>query len=216
MRKDIENKLGLKAMDIYGLTEVVGPGVAFECSEQTGMHINEDNFIVETIDPDTGEVLPEGEQGELVFTCITKEAFPLIRYRTRDIGVLSRKPCSCGRTLVKMLKPRGRSDDMLIIRGVNVFPTQIESVLLSFGNTAPFYQIVVDRVNNVDTFEVKIELTEEMFSDTMKDISAAEKQIKSAIESTLGISPKITLVEPKSIPRVEGKAVRVIDKRKLH
>ena len=216
MRKDIENKLGLKALDIYGLTEVVGPGVAFECEEQTGMHINEDNFIVETIDPDTGEVLPEGEQGELVFTCITKEAFPLIRYRTRDIGVLSRKPCSCGRTLVKMLKPRGRSDDMLIIRGVNVFPTQIESVLLSFGNTAPFYQIVVDRVNNVDTFEVKIELTEEMFSDTMKDISAAERQIKSAIESTLGISPKITLVEPKSIPRVEGKAVRVIDKRKLH
>ncbi len=216
MRKDIESKLGLKALDIYGLTEVVGPGVAFECEEQTGMHINEDNFIVETIDPDTGEVLPEGEQGELVFTCITKEAFPLIRYRTRDIGVLSRKPCSCGRTLVKMLKPRGRSDDMLIIRGVNVFPTQIESVLLSFGNTAPFYQIVVDRVNNVDTFEVKIELTEEMFSDTMKDISAAERQIKSAIESTLGISPKITLVEPKSIPRVEGKAVRVIDKRKLH
>ncbi|MGN0578509.1 MAG: phenylacetate--CoA ligase family protein [Ruminiclostridium sp.] len=216
MRKDIENKLGLKALDIYGLTEVVGPGVAFECEEQTGMHINEDNFIVETIDPDTGEVLPEGEQGELVFTCITKEAFPLIRYRTRDIGVLSRKPCSCGRTLVKMLKPRGRSDDMLIIRGVNVFPTQIESVLLSFGSTAPFYQIVVDRVNNVDTFEVKIELTEEMFSDTMKDISAAERQIKSAIESTLGISPKITLVEPKSIPRVEGKAVRVIDKRKLH
>ncbi|MGN0656998.1 MAG: phenylacetate--CoA ligase family protein [Ruminiclostridium sp.] len=216
MRKDIESKLGLKALDIYGLTEVVGPGVAFECEEQTGMHINEDNFIVETIDPDTGEVLPEGEQGELVFTCITKEAFPLIRYRTRDIGVLSRKPCSCGRTLVKMLKPRGRSDDMLIIRGVNVFPTQIESVLLSFGSTAPFYQIVVDRVNNVDTFEVKIELTEEMFSDTMKDISAAERQIKSAIESTLGISPKITLVEPKSIPRVEGKAVRVIDKRKLH
>ena len=216
MRKDIENRLGLKAFDIYGLTEIVGPGVAFECEEQTGMHINEDNFIVETIDPDTGEVLPEGEQGELVFTCITKEAFPLIRYRTRDIGILSREKCSCGRTLVKMLKPRGRSDDMLIIRGVNVFPSQIESVLLSLGNTAPFYQIIVDRVNNVDTFEVKIELTEAMFSDTMKTISETEGKIKAAIESTLGISPKITLVEPKSLPRVEGKAVRVIDKRKLH
>ena len=216
MRRDIENRLGLKALDIYGLTEIIGPGVAFECEEQTGMHINEDNFIVETIDPDTGEVLPEGEEGELVFTCITKEAFPLIRYRTRDIGVLSREKCSCGRTLVKMLKPRGRSDDMLIIRGVNVFPSQIESVLLSLGNTAPFYQIIVDREHNTDTFEVKIELTESMFSDTMKNISETERKIKAAIESTLGISPKITLVEPKSLPRVEGKAVRVIDKRKLH
>ncbi len=216
MRKDIEDKLGLKAYDIYGLTEVIGPGVAFECEEQTGMHINEDHFIVETIDPDTGEVLPEGEQGELVFTCITKEAFPLIRYRTRDIGVLSRKECSCGRTLVKMLKPRGRSDDMLIIRGVNVFPSQIESVLLSMGNTSPYYQIIVGRENNTDTFEIKVEMTPDMFSDTVKSLEEKEHAIKAAVESTLGIGAKITLVEPKSLPRFEGKAVKVIDNRKLH
>ncbi len=216
MRKDIENKLGIKAYDIYGLTEVIGPGVAFECDEQTGMHINEDHFIVETIDPDTGEVLPEGEEGELVFTCVTKEAFPLIRYRTRDIGVLSREKCSCGRTLVKMLKPRGRSDDMLIIRGVNVFPSQVESVLLSMGNTSPYYQLIVGRENNTDTFEIKVEMTPEMFSDTVKSIEEKEHAIKAAIESTLGISAKITLVEPKSLRRFEGKAVRVIDNRKLH
>jgi phenylacetate-CoA ligase len=216
MRKEIEDKLGLKAFDIYGLTEIIGPGVAFECEEQTGMHINEDNFIVETINPDTGEVLPEGEQGELVFTCITKEAFPIIRYRTRDIGVLSRKKCSCGRTLVKMLKPRGRSDDMLIIRGVNVFPSQIESVLLSLGNSTPHYQLIVDRVNNTDTLEIKVELTAEMFSDTVKSLEEHERAIKSAVESTLGISAKITLVEPKTLTRFEGKAVRVIDNRKLH
>ena len=216
MRKDIENKLGLKAYDIYGLTEVIGPGVAFECDEQTGMHINEDHFIVETIDPDTGEVLPEGEEGELVFTCVTKEAFPLIRYRTRDIGVLSREKCSCGRTLVKMLKPRGRSDDMLIIRGVNVFPSQVESVLLSMGNTSPYYQLIVGRENNTDTFEIKVEMTPEMFSDTVKSIEEKEHAIKAAIESTLGIGAKITLVEPKSLRRFEGKAVRVIDNRKLH
>jgi phenylacetate-CoA ligase len=216
MRKEIEDKLGLKAFDIYGLTEIIGPGVAFECEEQTGMHINEDNFIVETINPDTGEVLPEGEQGELVFTCITKEAFPIIRYRTRDIGVLSRNKCSCGRTLVKMLKPRGRSDDMLIIRGVNVFPSQIESVLLSLGNSTPHYQLIVDRVNNTDTLEIKVELTAEMFSDTVKSLEEHERAIKSAVESTLGISAKITLVEPKTLTRFEGKAVRVIDNRKLH
>jgi phenylacetate-CoA ligase len=216
MRREIEDKLGLKAFDIYGLTEIIGPGVAFECEEQTGMHINEDNFIVETINPDTGEVLPEGEQGELVFTCITKEAFPIIRYRTRDIGVLSRKKCSCGRTLVKMLKPRGRSDDMLIIRGVNVFPSQIESVLLSLGNSTPHYQLIVDRVNNTDTLEIKVELTAEMFSDTVKSLEEHERAIKSAVESTLGISAKITLVEPKTLTRFEGKAVRVIDNRKLH
>ncbi len=215
MRLEIEDKLGIKAYDIYGLTEVIGPGVSFECHEQTGMHVNEDNFIVETIDPETGEVLPEGEQGELVFTCITKEAFPLIRYRTRDIGVLTREKCSCGRTLVKMLKPRGRSDDMLIIRGVNVFPSQIESVLLKTEKTAPYYQIIVDRVNNVDTFEVKIEMSEEIFSDTIKAIEEKEKNIKTAIESTLGIGVKITLCEPKSMQRFEGKAVRVVDKRKL-
>lgn len=216
MRRDIENKLGIKAYDIYGLTEVIGPGVAFECDEQTGMHINEDHFIVETIDPDTGEVLLEGEEGELVFTCVTKEAFPLIRYRTRDIGVLSREKCSCGRTLVKMLKPRGRSDDMLIIRGVNVFPSQVESVLLSMGNTSPYYQLIVGRENNTDTFEIKVEMTPEMFSDTVKSIEEKEHAIKAAIESTLGISAKITLVEPKSLRRFEGKAVRVIDNRKLH
>ena len=216
MRKDIEDKLGLKAYDIYGLTEIIGPGVSFECDEQTGMHINEDHFVVETINPDTGEILPEGEEGEIVFTCITKEAFPLLRYRTRDIGVLSRKECSCGRTLVKMLKPRGRSDDMLIIRGVNVFPSQIETVLLSTCQTSPYYQIIVDRVNNADTFEVKVEMTEDMFSDTVKSLEEKEHSIKAAIESILGIGAKITLVEPKTLQRFEGKAVRVIDKRKLH
>lgn len=216
MRKEIEDKLGLKAYDIYGLTEIIGPGVAFECCEQTGMHINEDNFIPEIIDPDTGEVLPEGSQGELVFTCITKEAFPLIRYRTRDIGILSREKCSCGRTLIKMKKPAGRSDDMLIIRGVNVFPSQIESVLLQLGNTSPYYQLIVDRVNNTDTLEIQVELSPEMFSDTVKNIEKQERIIKTAVESTLGIAANIRLVEPKTISRVEGKAVRVIDKRKLH
>lgn len=214
MRQEIESKLGLKAYDIYGLTEIIGPGVAFECSEQTGMHINEDNFIAETIDPDTGEVLPEGEQGEIVFTCITKEAFPLLRYRTRDIGILKREKCSCGRTLIKMMKPAGRSDDMLIIRGVNVFPSQVESVLLQLGNTAPYYQLIVDRVDNTDTLEIQVEISPEMFSDTVKSLEDQEKIIKNAIDSTLGISAKIRLVEPKTIQRTEGKAVRVIDKRK--
>ncbi len=214
MRQEIESKLGLKAFDIYGLTEIIGPGVAFECSEQTGMHINEDNFIAETIDPDTGEVLPEGEQGEIVFTCITKEAFPLLRYRTRDIGILKREKCSCGRTLIKMMKPAGRSDDMLIIRGVNVFPSQVESVLLQLGNTAPYYQLIVDRVDNTDTLEIQVEISPEMFSDTVKSLEDQEKIIKNAIDSTLGISAKIRLVEPKTIQRTEGKAVRVIDKRK--
>ena len=214
MRAEIEKKLGIKAHDIYGLTEIIGPGVAFECSEQTGMHINEDNFIAETIDPDTGEVLPEGEQGEIVFTCITKEAFPLIRYRTRDIGILKREKCSCGRTLIKMMKPAGRSDDMLIIRGVNVFPSQVESVLLQLGNTAPYYQLIVDRVDNTDTLEIQVEISPEMFSDTVRSLEDQEKIIKNAIDSTLGISAKIRIVEPKTIQRTEGKAVRVIDKRK--
>lgn len=216
MRLEIEDKLGLKAYDIYGLSEIIGPGVAFECSEQTGMHINEDHFIAEIIDPDTGEVLPEGEQGELVFTCITKEAFPLIRYRTRDIATLSRKKCSCGRTLIKMMKPAGRSDDMLIIRGVNVFPSQVESVLLQLGNTSPHYQLIVDRENNSDILEIMVELSPEMFSDTIKSMEEQERLIKTAVESTLGIAAKIHLVEPKSIARSEGKAVRVIDKRNLH
>lgn len=215
MRREIEDKLGLKAMDIYGLTEIIGPGVAYDCCEQNGMHINEDHFIPEVINPDTGEVLPDGEQGELVFTCITKEAFPLIRYRTRDICVLKRETCSCGRTLVKMMKPRGRTDDMLIIRGVNVFPSQIESVLLSIGSTAPHYQLIVDRVNNTDTLEIQVEISEEMLGDTVRSLENMENAIKTAVDSTLGISAKIRLVEPKTIARSEGKAVRVIDKRKL-
>ena len=215
MRRDIENKLGIKAYDIYGLTETSGPGVAFECSEQTGMHINEDHFIAEIIDPDTGEVLPEGSKGELVFTAIDKEAFPLLRYRTRDICVLSRKQCSCGRTFVKMCKPMGRSDDMLIIRGVNVFPSQIETVLMQQGYGAN-YQILVDRVNNTDTFEILVEMNQDMFSDSLAKISAAEKSLVAALKAMLGISAKVKLVAPKSITRSEGKAVRVIDKRKLY
>ena len=214
MRRDIENKLGIKAYDIYGLTETSGPGVAYECSEQTGMHINEDHFIAEIIDPDTGEVLPEGSKGELVFTAITKQAFPLLRYRTRDICVLTRKECSCGRTHVKMSKPMGRSDDMLIIRGINVFPSQIETVLLQQGYTAN-YQIIVDRVNNSDTFEVLVEMNPEMFSDSLAKITAAEKELVSALKAMLGIAAKVKLVTPKSITRSEGQAVRVIDKRKI-
>lgn len=215
MRTEIQDKLGIKAYDIYGLSEIIGPGVSFECECQTGMHINEDNFIPEIIDPDTGEVLPYGEQGELVFTCITKEAFPLIRYRTRDIAVLQKGTCECGRTLIKMLKPRGRSDDMLIIRGVNVFPSQIESVLLSMGNNTPHYQLIVDRIDNSDVLEIQVEISPEMFSDEIKQLNEQERKIKQQVESTLGIAAKITLVEPKTIARSEGKAVRVIDKRKL-
>ena len=214
MRRGIEETLGIKAYDIYGLTETSGPGVAFECSEQTGMHVNEDHFYAEIIDPDTGEVLPEGSKGELVFTSLDKEAFPLLRYRTRDICVLSRKECSCGRTLVKMAKPMGRTDDMLIIRGVNVFPSQIETVLLKEGYE-PNYQIVVDRVNNNDTFEVNVEMTPEKFTDKVSDILAMEKSLANAMKIMLGINPTVHLVAPKTIARSEGKAVRVVDKRKL-
>ncbi len=214
MRRGIEETLGIKAYDIYGLTETSGPGVAFECSEQTGMHVNEDHFYAEIIDPDTGEVLPEGSKGELVFTSLDKEAFPLLRYRTRDICVLSREKCSCGRTLVKMAKPMGRTDDMLIIRGVNVFPSQIETVLLKEGYE-PNYQIVVDRVNNNDTFEVNVEMTPEKFTDKVSDILAMEKSLANAMKIMLGINPQVHLVAPKSIARSEGKAVRVVDKRKL-
>ena len=214
MRRQIEDMLGLTAYDIYGLTEIIGPGVAFECKEQTGMHVNEDHFIVEVIDPDTGEVLPEGTQGELVFTCITKEAFPILRYRTRDIGVITRGKCSCGRTLVKMTKPRGRTDDMLIIRGVNVFPSQIETVLLEKGYTAN-YQIVVDRANNFDSIEVQVEISNEIFSDTVRGLAERAKDLAAALKTLLGVTAKVTLLEPNSIPRSEGKAVRVIDKRKL-
>ena len=214
MRQSIEEKLGIKAYDIYGLTEVMGPGVAFECEEQTGMHVNEDHFIVEVIDPDTLEVLPEGEQGELVFTSLSKEAFPIIRYRTRDIGRIYRKKCSCGRTLIKMTKPMGRTDDMLIIRGVNVFPSQIETVLIEKG-FEPNYQIIVDRIGNFDSFEVCVEITKDMFTDTVKGLSEKTKSLTEAFKSRLGIVPKVRLVEPGEIPRSEGKAVRVVDKRKL-
>lgn len=215
MRHNIEEKLGIKAYDIYGLTEISGPGVSFECEEQTGMHVNEDHFIPEIINPVTGEVLPDGEKGELVFTSISKEAFPLMRYRTRDICVLSRKKCSCGRTHVKMSKPLGRSDDMLIVKGVNVFPSQIETVLMNQGYPAN-YQIIVDRVNNSDTIEVRVEMTSEMFSDNLSIVSEKEKELVNGLKAMLGIYAKVKLVAPKSIVRSEGKAVRVIDKRNLY
>ncbi len=215
MRHDIEEKLGIKAYDIYGLTEISGPGVSFECEEQTGMHVNEDHFIAEVINPVTGEVLPDGEKGELVFTSITKEAFPLLRYRTRDICILSHKKCSCGRTHVKMTKPLGRSDDMLIVKGVNVFPSQIETVLLNKGYAAN-YQIIVTRVNNSDNLEVQVEMTPEMFSDSISKIAEKEKELISALKAMLGIYADVKLVAPKSITRSEGKAVRVIDKRNLY
>ncbi len=214
MRQNIQDTLGIKAYDIYGLTETSGPGVSFECEEQTGMHINEDHFLAEIIDPDTGEVLPEGSKGELVFTALDKEAFPLLRYRTRDICVLSRKPCSCGRTHIKMSKPMGRSDDMMIIRGVNVFPSQIETVLLQEGYQ-PNYQIVVDRKNNTDTFDINVEMNPDQFTDTVGGVTALEKSLANAMKTMLGINPAVHLVPPKSIARSEGKAVRVVDKRKL-
>ena len=214
MRRDIEKNLGIKAYDIYGLTEISGPGVAFECEEQSGMHINEDHFIAEIIDPNTGEVLPDGEKGELVFTAIDKEAFPLIRYRTRDICVLSREKCSCGRTFVKMVKPMGRSDDMLIVKGVNVFPSQIETVLMNEGYPAN-YLIIVTRENNSDKLELQVEITPEMFSDRMSDMEARQRKLVSALKSMLGIYVNVKLVAPKSIERSEGKAKRVIDKRQI-
>lgn len=215
MRHDIEEKLGIKAYDIYGLTEISGPGVSFECEAQTGMHINEDHFIAEVINPVTGEVLPDGEKGELVFTSITKEAFPLLRYRTRDICILSHEKCPCGRTHVKMTKPLGRSDDMLIVKGVNVFPSQIETVLLNKGYPAN-YQIIVTRANNSDHLEVQVEMTPEMFSDSVSVITEKEKELVSALKAMLGIYADVKLVAPKAIARSEGKAVRVIDKRNLY
>ncbi len=215
MRRSIEKSLGIKAYDIYGLTETSGPGVSFECEEQTGMHINEDHFYAEIIDPETLEVLPEGQKGELVFTSLDKEGFPLLRYRTRDICVLTRKKCSCGRTLVKMSKPMGRSDDMLIIRGVNVFPSQIETVLLNEGYT-PNYQIVVGREHNNDTLDVYVELSPEQFSDIVSETQKRERSLEGAMRTMLGIGPKVHLVPPKSIERSEGKAKRVIDNRNLH
>ncbi|MBQ6043740.1 MAG: phenylacetate--CoA ligase [Clostridia bacterium] len=214
MRQSIQETLGIKAYDIYGLTELSGPGVAFECSDQHGMHINEDHFIAEIIDPDTGEVLPEGATGELVITAVDKEAFPMIRYRTRDICSLTREKCPCGRTHVRMSKPKGRSDDMLIIRGVNVFPSQIETVLLNNGYAAN-YLIVVDRVNNTDTLEVQVEMTPDMFTDDIGAIQSRQTALVAGLQSMLGIRAKVTLLAPKSITRSEGKAVRVIDKRKI-
>ncbi|MCQ2354155.1 MAG: phenylacetate--CoA ligase [Clostridia bacterium] len=215
MRRQIESMLHIKAYDVYGLTEVMGPGVAYECEAQNGMHVNEDHFIIEIIDPETGEPLPNGTPGEIVYTTLTKEAFPVIRYRTRDIGTITHEKCECGRTFVRMSKPRGRTDDMLIIRGVNVFPSQIETVLINLGYT-PNYQIIVDRVNNLDTFEVKVELTDDNFEDSVTALARREKAITEAMRSLLGIGPKVTLVNPRSIERSEGKARRVIDKRHLH
>ena len=215
MRHNIEEALGIKAYDIYGLTEISGPGVSFECEEQAGMHIQEDHFIPEIINPVTGEVLPEGEVGELVFTCITKKAFPLIRYRTRDLFYLTRKKCSCVRTHIRMHKPMGRSDDMMVIKGVNVFPSQIETVLLKRGYQAN-YQIIVDRKGNNDTCLVKVELTPEMAEDTIRSNEAREKELVSKLKSMLGIRVDVKVVPPKSIERSEGKAVRVIDKRNLY
>ena len=217
MRREIEAKLGIKAYDIYGLSEILGPGVGCECECQAGMHIWEDNFIPEIIDPDTCEVLPKGATGELVFTTITKEGFPVIRYRTRDICSLDYTPCKCGRTHVRMKKPTGRSDDMLIIRGVNVFPSQVEEVLLSIGGgeITPNYFITVDRVDNNDTFDLDVEMSEAFFSDDVKSIAAVEKQIAEKLRSALGLGVKVHLVNPKTIARSEGKAKRVLDKRKL-
>lgn len=215
MRKEIENKLGLEAMDIYGLSEIIGPGVSVECIEaKNGLHVFEDHFIPEIIDPVTGEPLGYGKVGELVFTTLTKQAFPLIRYRTRDLSVLYREPCKCGRTLVRMGRITGRSDDMLIIRGVNVFPSQIESVLMAAEGVAPHYVLVVDRKDRMDSLEVQVEISEEVFSDAVKDLQQREKRIEKDIKDLLGVSCKVRLVEPKSIQRSQGKAQRVIDNRK--
>jgi len=215
MRKEIEEKLGILAIDIYGLSEVIGPGVSTECHLQCGLHVQEDHFIPEIIDPVTEEVLPPGSKGELVFTTITKEGLPLLRYRTRDISSLNYETCGCGRTIVRMSKVSGRTDDMLIIRGVNVFPSQIESVLLDLGETAPHYLLIVDRVDNLDVLEVWVEMTQKMFSDEVRRVEDIEKKIRKEIEGTLGISARVRLVEPRTIERSEGKAKRVIDKRKI-
>lgn len=215
MRVEIEERLGILAIDIYGLSEVIGPGVSSECEYKCGLHIPEDHFIPEIINPDTGEVLDDGETGELVFTTVTKEGLPLIRYRTRDISLLQSEKCECGRTSVRMNKVMGRTDDMLIIRGVNVFPSQIESVLLEIGATAPHYLLTVDRIDNLDTLEIQVEMTRSLFSDEVRELEKVEKKIREEILGTLGISAKVRLVEPKTIERSMGKAKRVIDKRNL-
>jgi phenylacetate-CoA ligase len=215
MRREIEDKLRIKAIDIYGLSEVIGPGVASECLFQEGLHINEDHFYPEIIDPETLQVLPEGSVGELVFTTLTKEGLPLIRYRTRDLTRLTREKCKCGRTMVRMEKCLGRSDDMLIIRGVNLFPSQVESVLLEMSEIKPHYLLIVDRVNNLDTLELKVEVDEAFFLDKISQLEALRKKIQDNLESSLGLGIKVTLVEPKMIERSEGKSQRVIDKRKF-
>jgi len=216
MRKEIENKLNIIAVDIYGLSEVMGPGVAIECHEaKAGLHIFEDHFIPEVIDPSTGEALPYGESGELVFTSITKEAFPVIRYRTRDITSLNPEPCICGRTHVRMDRVSGRTDDMLIIRGVNVFPSQIESVLMQIDEVEPHYQLVIDRAENLDTLTVMVEVGERLFSDEVKLLQTLERKISNDIKEYLGVSARVKLVEPKTIARSQGKAVRVIDNREI-
>jgi phenylacetate-CoA ligase len=216
MREEIERKLNIKAMDIYGLSEIIGPGVSVECIEaQNGLHIFEDHFIPEIIDPDTEEVLPHGTPGELVFTTITKEAFPVIRYRTRDISILYPEPCRCGRTIVRMGRVQGRSDDMLIIRGVNVFPSQIESVIMEIDGIEPHYQLEVAREGRLDTLTVKVEVNEKVFSDEVKNLQNMERKLEKNIKEMLSVSAHVKLVEPKSLQRSEGKAVRVIDKRKI-
>ncbi|HET6556185.1 MAG TPA: phenylacetate--CoA ligase [Prolixibacteraceae bacterium] len=215
MRKEIESKLGLKAIDIYGLSEIIGPGVSCECEHQAGMHVNEDHFIPEIVNPETLQPMEAGQVGELVFTTITKEGIPLIRYRTRDLTRLNYEKCACGRTLVRMEKCKGRSDDMLIIRGVNVFPSQIESVLLEMSETAPHYLLIVEREGNLDTLKLMVEVQEQFFSDEIKQLEALRKKITHKIQSTLGISVDVKLVEPKTIERTAGKAKRVIDNRKL-
>jgi phenylacetate-CoA ligase len=218
MRQEIENALEITALNIFGLSEIMGPGVAMECLEgRHGMHIFEDHFLVETINPETGEVLPPGEPGELVFTTITKEAFPLVRYRTRDISCLITEPCRCGRTLLRMDRVTGRSDDMLIIRGVNVFPSQIEAVLLAIPGVEPHYQLIVDRAGNLDTLEIQVEVGEQVFAnaDEVKVLQNMERQIVKDIKDYLGVSAKVKLVEPLTLQRFEGKASRVLDKRRI-
>jgi phenylacetate-CoA ligase len=214
MRGEIEKQLNLVALDIYGLSEVMGPGVAMECLAKNGPHVFEDHFIAEVIDPDTGEQLPAGATGELVFTSLTKEAFPVIRYRTRDITALDTAPCGCGRTLARMVRVTGRTDDMLIIRGVNVFPSQIESILVGMPGVEPHYQLIVDRVGQMDTLEVQVEMTEGLFSDEVKKLETLARRIENDIKDYFGVTAKVKLVEPKSIQRSEGKAQRVVDKRK--
>jgi phenylacetate-CoA ligase len=215
MRREIEDKLKIKALDIYGLSEVIGPGVASECLSQSGLHINEDHFYPEIIDPETLKVLPPGSTGELVFTTITKEGLPLIRYRTRDLTSLNYEKCKCGRTLVRMNKCLGRSDDMLIIRGVNLFPSQVETVLLEMSGITPHYLLIVDRINNLDTLELKVEVEEAFFMDKISQLEALRQKLQNNLENSIGLSIKVTFVEPKGIVRSEGKAVRVVDKRKF-